>query len=378
MWMGSGNYLAAAFIMVVFTLSVSMLLRYSHHQIFLFIVDLLHMLELNVSISFPAAPMLTVILALVGMEAIMSEFFKDTSTAFYIIVLVWFCDQYDAICCHTPITRKHWLRFFYLYHFAFYAYHYRFNGQYSWLALMTSWLFILHSMLYFFHHYELPALLQQAHLQLGRLHLMNIVLRNAPDAAAAEDTPLGGTAPAPAAAAAAAPGPATPEEGGVNARINLIVRGMATGRPPANRAGSSVSLRLLFRNLRNIGNNFAANNNNNNTPTTSPDPPNNSNAGETPEPAGSGPGAPSSPPPSNPPPAGATAAPPPPPPSNPPPAGATAAPPSPSPPPPPTLVESDSGARSKTRLGRSEDAEGSVGQAFLPEGKGPPPPHSTT
>lgn len=66
MWMGSGNYLAAAFVMVVFTLSVSMLLRYSHHQIFLFIVDLLHMLELNVAISFPAAPMLTVILALVG------------------------------------------------------------------------------------------------------------------------------------------------------------------------------------------------------------------------------------------------------------------------------------------------------------------------
>lgn len=64
-----------------------------------------------------------------GMEAIMSEFFNDTSTAFYIIVLVWVCDQYEAICCHTAITRRHWLRFFYLYHFAFYAYHYRFNGQ---------------------------------------------------------------------------------------------------------------------------------------------------------------------------------------------------------------------------------------------------------
>lgn len=66
MWMGGSNYLAAAFVMVVFTLSVSMLLRYSHHQIFLFIVDLLQMLELNVAITFPAAPMLTVILALVG------------------------------------------------------------------------------------------------------------------------------------------------------------------------------------------------------------------------------------------------------------------------------------------------------------------------
>ncbi|KAK8787887.1 hypothetical protein V5799_022339 [Amblyomma americanum] len=77
-----------------------------------------------------------------GMETIMSEFFNDTTTAFYIILIVWVADQYDAICCHTTITKRHWLRFFYLYHFAFYAYDYRFNGQYSGLALLTSWFFI--------------------------------------------------------------------------------------------------------------------------------------------------------------------------------------------------------------------------------------------
>lgn len=43
-----------------------MLLRFSHHQIFLFIVDLLHMFELNQPLIFPVAPLLTVILALVG------------------------------------------------------------------------------------------------------------------------------------------------------------------------------------------------------------------------------------------------------------------------------------------------------------------------
>nr|XP_049701161.1 membralin isoform X2 [Helicoverpa armigera] len=131
------SYIAAFFIMLVFTVSISMLLRYAHHQIFVFI----------------------------GMEAIMSEFFNDTTTAFYIILIVWIADQYDAICCHTAIAKRHWLRFFYLYHFSFYAYHYRFNGQYSSLALVTSWLFIQHSMLYFFHHYELPVILQQAQLQ---------------------------------------------------------------------------------------------------------------------------------------------------------------------------------------------------------------------
>lgn len=41
----------------------------------------------------------------------MSEFFNDTTTAFYIILIVWIADQYDAICCITPITKKHWLRY---------------------------------------------------------------------------------------------------------------------------------------------------------------------------------------------------------------------------------------------------------------------------
>ncbi|XP_017599300.1 PREDICTED: LOW QUALITY PROTEIN: membralin, partial [Corvus brachyrhynchos] len=165
MWMARTSYLAAFVIMVIFTLSVSMLLRYSHHQIFVFIVDLLQMLEMNMTIAFPAAPLLTVILALVGMEAIMSEFFNDTTTAFYIILIVWLGGQQDSGCGHTNTSKRHWLRFFYLYHFAFYAYHYRFNGQYSSLALVTSWLFIQHSMIYFFHHYELPAILQQIRIQ---------------------------------------------------------------------------------------------------------------------------------------------------------------------------------------------------------------------
>jgi hypothetical protein len=45
-----------------------------------------------------------------GMEAIMSEFFNDTSTAFYVILIVWIADQYDSICSHTNITKTHWVR----------------------------------------------------------------------------------------------------------------------------------------------------------------------------------------------------------------------------------------------------------------------------
>lgn len=53
------------------------------------------------------------------MEAIMAEFFNDSSTAFYVIIFVWIADQYDAVCCHTQVTKRHWLRleilFFYLF-----------------------------------------------------------------------------------------------------------------------------------------------------------------------------------------------------------------------------------------------------------------------
>lgn len=51
------------------------------------------------------------LLLISGMEAIMSEFFNDTTTAFYIMLIVFIADQYDAVCCHTPITKRHWLRY---------------------------------------------------------------------------------------------------------------------------------------------------------------------------------------------------------------------------------------------------------------------------
>lgn len=244
MWMARTSYLAAFVIMVIFTLSVSMLLRYSHHQIFVFIVDLLQMLEMNMTIAFPAAPLLTVILALVGMEAIMSEFFNDTTTAFYIILIVWLADQYDAICCHTNTSKRHWLRFFYLYHFAFYAYHYRFNGQYSSLALVTSWLFIQHSMIYFFHHYELPAILQQIRIQEMLLQNQQAGQANQtalqdnlnnnhsaavapppPGAAAAAPSSSSSTQPrAPSDSPPAAPPAAAPEEGEMRSELNWVAQ----------------------------------------------------------------------------------------------------------------------------------------------------------
>ncbi|KAK0175291.1 hypothetical protein PV327_009052 [Microctonus hyperodae] len=63
-----------------------------------------------------------------GMETIMSEFFNDTSTAFYIILIVWIADQYDVICCHTPITKRYWLRYY--------------NSDLLWHMMSTSLFFL--------------------------------------------------------------------------------------------------------------------------------------------------------------------------------------------------------------------------------------------
>ncbi|CAH8566575.1 unnamed protein product [Schistosoma turkestanicum] len=157
--MSRSSYFVAALIMLIFTFCISILLRYSSQQLVVVIADILQMFETNTSFGIPVAPFMTVILALVAMETIMSEFFGDSITAFYVILIISVCDHYEAVFCRTELSKKYWPRYFYLYHFGFYAYHYRFNGQFSGVALWVSWLFILHSMIYFFHHYELPNLL---------------------------------------------------------------------------------------------------------------------------------------------------------------------------------------------------------------------------
>lgn len=54
--------------------------------------------------------MISFLFSISGMEAIMSEFFNDTSTAFYVILIVWIADQYDSVCSHTTITKTYWVR----------------------------------------------------------------------------------------------------------------------------------------------------------------------------------------------------------------------------------------------------------------------------
>ncbi|XP_055943807.1 membralin-like isoform X3 [Argiope bruennichi] len=175
-WVNDRSFFTAGFVMIVFTLTISALLRHSHHQIFVVVgywmQHVISALERRSNIfdavwprnfiPTSGAPVLTVILALVGMEAVMSDFFHDRTIALHIIVVVWFADIYDAVCCQSPLSKRHWYKFFYLYHFLFYAYNYKFLGVYWRLSLTVSWLFIFHSMIFFFHHYELPRFLHRA------------------------------------------------------------------------------------------------------------------------------------------------------------------------------------------------------------------------
>lgn len=162
MWRGNFSYLTALIIMLIFTTIISILLRFIQHQLFVFLVDIIHVVERNASFTYPIALILSAVLALLGMELILYEFFSETSLGFYIIIIIWVADQFDNICCTTTTSKRYWVRFFYMYHFLFYAYHYRFHGQYSSSAYSASWLLIEHSMIWFFHHYEIPAILQEA------------------------------------------------------------------------------------------------------------------------------------------------------------------------------------------------------------------------
>lgn len=104
----------------------------------------------------------------------MFEFFNDSSIAFHVIIMVWAADQFDSMAARSVISKRHFLRFFYLYQFAFYAYHYRFNGQYAGLALMVTMLFTYHSMIFFFHHYELPLVqAMEEHMRFERRQRSN-------------------------------------------------------------------------------------------------------------------------------------------------------------------------------------------------------------
>ncbi|KAF6773211.1 hypothetical protein AHF37_07571 [Paragonimus kellicotti] len=143
--MSRSSYLVATLVMLLFTFCVSVLLRYTSHQLVLIVANILQVFETNVAVGIPATPFMTVTLSLVG-EFLYACFVNNVSN------LIIVDDALRLPCVEL-------IKFFYLYHFAFYAYHYRFNGQFSGMALWVSWLFILHSILYFFHHYELPNLL---------------------------------------------------------------------------------------------------------------------------------------------------------------------------------------------------------------------------
>lgn len=145
---------AAIVITVLFTLVTSALIITCHSHIQKFIEGFLFYLSVSLLIS-----LMSVNWMYMGLETLLQNYFGDTTIPFCIIIIVWCANKYDVICCYSSITKRHWLKFFYLYHYMFYAYNYRFKGQYTKLALVTSCLFILHSMVYFFHHYEVPLIL---------------------------------------------------------------------------------------------------------------------------------------------------------------------------------------------------------------------------
>jgi len=147
---------------MAFTAAIAMLLRFAYKQVFMFVFRVLTSGLIDIWTlhnNFPYGAVATSVLALIGLEDIMSEYFSDSRIAFYVILNVWIADQFHSYCCHTPITKKYWLRFFYLYHLAFYVYYHIYSRRNAFMALFVSCILTMHMMLYFFHHFELPFVL---------------------------------------------------------------------------------------------------------------------------------------------------------------------------------------------------------------------------
>lgn len=145
-----------------FTAAIAMLLRFAYKQVFMFVFRVLTSGLIDIWTlhnNFPYGAVATSVLALIGLEDIMSEYFSDSRIAFYVILNVWIADQFHSYCCHTPITKKYWLRFFYLYHIGFYVYYHIYARRNAFMALFVSCILTMHMMLYFFHHFELPFVL---------------------------------------------------------------------------------------------------------------------------------------------------------------------------------------------------------------------------
>lgn len=139
---------------VFFTLSLSLVVTYCHCTIHRFLNEVFFNGSFN-----ELGPLFISILISICIQNEIEKYFNNGTTARYLIMIIWCANKYDALLCYSSITKRNWLKFFYLYTYMFYAYHSRFKEQYNNLALLTSGLFIFHSMVYFFHHYDLPLVL---------------------------------------------------------------------------------------------------------------------------------------------------------------------------------------------------------------------------
>jgi len=177
---------------LAFTAAIAMLLRFAYKQVFMFVFRVLTSGLIDIWTlhnNFPYGAVATSVLALIGLEDIMSEYFSDSRIAFYVILNVWIADQFHSYCCHTPITKKYWLRFFYLYHLAFYVYYHIYSRRNAFMALFVSCILTMHMMLYFFHHFELPFVLNTFQI---RMRINNENVRIAQNIPASDEANGGG------------------------------------------------------------------------------------------------------------------------------------------------------------------------------------------
>lgn len=137
--------------MTLFTVSISVFTTFFRNEMYIFIS--------NTSSFYSFTSMVIPIFILIGLELVMEEYFGDRITTICVIFIVWAANKFYVICCNSPISKRHWVKFYYLYQYMFFVFNYKYRGEFGKFALLTWFLLTLHSMIFFVHRFELPTIL---------------------------------------------------------------------------------------------------------------------------------------------------------------------------------------------------------------------------
>jgi hypothetical protein len=97
---------------------------------------------------------------LLGVLFFMFEFFGDQFLAFSVLLTVWGCELFNAVCCRTLVSVRAYPRCYLLCFTLFHCYHLSCPFGFQFLALVATSNLITAFSIHMFLHHEVPAVVQ--------------------------------------------------------------------------------------------------------------------------------------------------------------------------------------------------------------------------